>query len=351
MQANRRITSVENLTTVAQIQAELPIEPVVAKRVEMWTKTIEQILTGEDPRLLVILGPCSIHSRMGALQFAALAHKAHVKFLDKLFVVGRGFFAKPRTQITDPLKHWTGFINDPLLNASFEMDMGARQSREILLAMTAMGLPVATEFLEFFEAQLFDDLVSWGAIGARSSESQAMRQLASALGMSVGFKNGTGGSMDIAIDGILTANAAQTFPAPDKTGLRCKHNSTGNPFAHLVLRGSPGKPNFDAEHVAMAKAKLQEAGINTGLGIDFSHANSGKVPKMHASITENVARQIQGGERAIRMVMMESHLIGGRQDHWDRPPEKIIPTLSITDPCEPWRLTERNLEVLANALP
>lgn len=350
MQADRRIISMEDLETVTQIQAELPIEPAVADRVEGWTKTIESIVTGEDPRLLVIVGPCSIHSRMGALQFAALAQRAHIKFLDKLFIVGRAFFAKPRTQITDPLKHWTGFINDPQLNGSFEMNLGARQSREILLAMTAMGLPVATEFLEFFEAQLFDDLVSWGAIGARSTESQAMRQLASALAMPVGFKNGTGGSMDIAIDGILTAKSPQTFPAPNKDGLRCKIQSTGNPFAQLVLRGSPGKPNFDAEHVAMAKAKLQEAGITTGLGIDFSHANSGKIPEMHAAITEDVARQIRNGEQAIRMVMMESHLIGGRQDHWDREPEKVLPTLSITDPCEPWKLTERNLEVLADAV-
>ena len=348
MQSDRRIVSMEELTTVAELQAALPIKPVVARRVEGWTKTIEQILLGEDPRLLVLVGPCSIHSRMGALQFANSAMQAHLKFQDKLFIVMRSFFAKPRTEITRP-EHWTGFINDPLLNGSFEMNLGARQSREILLAITAMGLPVATEFLDFFEAQLFDDLVSWGAIGARSSGFQGMRQLGSALTMPVGFKNDTGGNLDIAIKGIRTAAMPQTFPAPNKDGLRCKVSSAGNPFGHLVLRGSPGQPNFGADHVSAAKVMIRKAGIKTGLGIDFSHDNSGKVPEMHAAITEDVARQIEAGEDAIRMIMMESHMIGGRQDHWGRDPHEIIPTLSITDPCEPFKLTERNLEVLANA--
>lgn len=287
---------------------------------------------------------------MGALTFARLIHGAHLRFSDKLFIVMRAFFAKPRTRITNPIEHWPGFINDPRLDGTFEMDLGARTARDILLDITAMGQPVGTEFLELFEAQLFDDLVSWGAIGARSSEFQGMRQIGSALAMPPGYKNGTGGNMDVAIDGILTSAKPQVFRGPNKRNQLVKLRSSGNPFGHLILRGSPGKPNFDAEHVAIARQKLQDAGIKTGLGIDFSHANSGKVPKMHKHIADNVALQLKRDRQAIRMVMMESHVIGGTQAGWWHTTSQVNPLVSITDPCEPWLLTLKNLEVLADAV-
>lgn len=348
-QADRRIVSVEGLVSVADIQAMLPIEPHLARRVASWTETIEKILIGEDPRLLMVVGPCSIHSMMSAIEFARHVHGAQKHFGDRLFIVMRAFFAKPRTRITGP-EHWTGFINDPLLNGTFEMGQGARMARELLIAITSMGVPVGTEILRLSQANLLDDLISLAAIGARSSEFQDMRQMASGLCVPPSFKNGTGGSIEMAIDGILTAKSPQTFQGPNKHGVESKIKTTGNPFGHLVLRGSTAGPNFTADHIAVAKEHLRHAGIATGIGIDCSHGNSGKNPKNHGKVVEDVARQIRAGEDAIRMVMIESHLMGGRQDHWGVPADKLLPNLSITDPCENFGDTLRHMEMLADAI-
>jgi len=349
-QADTRIATVQPLATVAQIQHDLPIPATLAHQVAGWTKTVEDILAGVDKRLLVLVGPCSIHDLHAAMQFAAMVRDAQRRFKDKLFLVMRLFVAKPRTKITGP-EHWTGLINDPLRDGSFDMDLGARMARQLAIAITSMGVPIGTEIMNLSQANLLDDLISWTAIGARSVEFQAMRQVGSALATPVGFKNGTGGSLDIAIDAILTANQTQVFQAPNKSGVECKITSTGNPFAHLVLRGGTDGPNFHADRIAVAKQKLAEHGISIGLGVDTNHANSGKNWQQQTMVVQDLAQQIRDGEDVIRMIMMESNIMAGRQDHWGKSDQELTFGLSITDGCESFiGQSLPNMEVLADVV-
>lgn len=348
-QANRRVLEMDELVTVAQLEAEMPVSPVLAAQVAKWTKIIEDILMGIDPRIMVLVGPCSIHDPVAAMKFAAHVRDAQRRFGDKLFLVMRTFFAKPRTLITGP-EHWTGLINDPLRDGSFDMTLGARMARQLAMAITSMGVPIGTEIMNFSQANLFDELVSWAGVGARSVEFQEMRQVGSAWCTSIAFKNGTAGNLDIAINAILTARARQTFSGPNKHGVMCKITGEGNPFAHLVLRGGADGPNFGSEHVDLAKQALDRAGIDIGIGVDCSHGNSGKDPKKQKLVVQDLAGQIKAGERRIKLVGLESNLMGGRQDHWGKSDEELRHGLSITDGCESFGDSLRNMEVLADAL-
>lgn len=350
IQADRRIVSMDELITPAQLQAELPIPLEHAVQIATWTKTVENILLGIDPRLLVWLGPCSIHNIQEALELAKRVAEAHHHFGDKLFIVFRGMVAKPRSVILGP-QHWTGLINDPRLDGSFDMDVGMRLARQLFIDITAMGLPVGMEVLDFEDINCLDDLISLAAIGARSSESQRPRQLASGLSVPVPFKNSTDGNLDIAIKGILTARQPQVLKLPNKNNVSCRIKTAGNPFSFLVLRGGSNGPNFSAKHIAAAKHLLDKEGILTGLGIDCNHANSGKNALKQKLVAQELADQLRAGEKAIKVVMIETNLRAGKQSHWGVAPSQLVPGVSITDDCEAWTQdTLPTLEELHNAV-
>ena len=337
-----RIRAVRPLTTPALLQEKLPASDAVLKTVLQSRQAISNVLHGSDDRLVVVVGPCSIHDHGQAMAYARLL-KVQADALNKdLVVVMRTYFEKPRTTVG-----WKGYINDPHLDGSFSINEGLELARALLLDVLGLGLAVGTEFLDLLSPQFISDLVSWGAIGARTTESQSHRQLASGLSCPVGFKNGTDGGVKIASDAILAAQSVHAFMGMTKMGLAAIFETSGNDNCHLILRG--GKvPNYSAADVSAACALLKGAGLKEQVMVDVSHANSSKDHLRQISVCADVAQQIALGEHRIMGVMIESHLNAGRQDLV--PGESLRAGVSVTDACISFEQTIPLLESLAQAV-
>jgi 3-deoxy-7-phosphoheptulonate synthase len=305
-------------------------------------EAISNILKGDDDRLLVIIGPCSIHDPEAAIEYGKRLKVLRDELGDRLEVVMRVYFEKPRTTVG-----WKGLINDPHLNDTFKINDGLRMGRKLLLDLTDMGMPTASEFLDMITPQYVADLISWGAIGARTTESQVHRELASGISCPVGFKNGTDGNIKIASDAIRSASASHHFLSVTKYGHSAIIETAGNPDCHIILRGGK-EPNYSADHVGAIKQELEASGLPQKVMIDFSHANSSKQYQRQMVVAEDVAGQISGGEESIFGVMIESHLVEGRQDLVAG--ETLTYGQSITDACIGWDDTEKVLRQLADAV-
>jgi 3-deoxy-7-phosphoheptulonate synthase len=337
-----RIDSIQEVEAPAALHARLPITPEAAQTVFDTRQAIHRVLTGEDDRLLVVVGPCSVHDPRAAVDYAKRLLAVRDRLGDDLLIVMRVYFEKPRTTVG-----WKGLINDPDLDESFRINKGLNLARELLLTINTMGLPAGTEFLDLISPQYIADLISWGAIGARTTESQGHRELASGLSCPVGFKNGTDGTMRIAVDAMRAAERPHVFMSLTKDGRSAIFNTRGNPDTHVILRGGK-RPNYDTESVAEAVAEMERAHLRPNLMIDFSHANSRKQHEKQIDVGEDVARQIRRGNRHIIGAMIESHLVGGRQDLVEI--DSLAYGQSITDACLPWGDTEPLLDTLAEAV-
>ena len=337
-----RIAAVRALVSPAVLLEELPVTPEVEDLVERTRQDIGRVLRGEDDRMVAVVGPCSIHDHDQAIHYAQLLRRQAEDLADALIVVMRVYFEKPRTTVG-----WKGYINDPRLDGSFRINEGLRRARALLLEISALGLPAGTEFLDLLSPQYQADLIAWGAIGARTTESQSHRQLASGLSCPVGFKNGTDGSVQVAADALLAAAAAHSFMGMTKMGVAAIFETRGNPDGHLILRGGR-KPNYDAASLDAACAVLRKAGLRERVMVDCSHANSAKQHRRQIDVAAEVAAQVAAGERRIVGVMVESHLHEGRQDL--RPGAALQPGVSITDACIGWDDTVPLLRQLAAAV-
>ncbi|ULJ60520.1 3-deoxy-7-phosphoheptulonate synthase AroG [Wielerella bovis] len=330
-----RIQAVAELLPPIAHLYELPISDAAAELVVKTRQEISDLVHGKDNRLLVIIGPCSIHDTKAAMEYAQRLLPLRKKYEKELLIVMRVYFEKPRTTVG-----WKGLINDPHLDGSFDINFGLRQARKLLLDLNNLGMPASTEFLDMITPQYYADLISWGAIGARTTESQVHRELASGLSCPVGFKNGTDGNLKIAIDAIGAASHPHHFLSVTKAGHSAIVHTSGNSDCHVILRGGK-EPNYSAEHVQAASEQLSKAGVTPKLMVDFSHANSRKDFRRQMEVAQDVAQQIQNGEQNIMGVMVESHLVEGRQDK----PECY--GQSITDACIGWDTTEELLALLA----
>ena len=306
--------------------------------------TIQKILRHEDPRMLVVVGPCSIHDTKGALEYAARLVKLRDELKDKLYIVMRVYFEKPRTTVG-----WKGLINDPHLDGSNDIQAGLKKARRLLLEVGKLGMPAATEFLDSIVPQYIDDLVSWAAIGARTTESQTHREMASGLSMPVGFKNGTDGSMQIALDAMQASRACHSFLGIDQDGFTSIVRTKGNPYGHVVLRGGRMRTNYDAQSIAEAVTALQKAKQNPALMVDCSHANSNKQHAQQEEVAKTVIAQRAGGNTALIGLMIESYLHEGNQSVPENP-QDLKYGVSITDACVNWETTERMLRNSHQAL-
>ncbi len=339
---NVRINWERELDAPAQLHAELPMTPAAAHTVAASRAAIHAILNDEDPRLLVIVGPCSIHDVVAAREYGARLKALSAELRDALLIVMRVYFEKPRTTVG-----WKGLINDPHLDGSYEINAGLRLERGLLRDLNDSGVPTATEFLDLITGQYYADLVSWGAIGARTTESQVHRELASGLFCPVGFKNDTDGNVRIAIDAVRAAREPHVFLSPTKLGRTAIFSSRGNADAHIILRGGR-MPNYDVASIERVAGEMRAAGLAPQLVIDCSHANSGKDYRRQRVVCADVAGQLGGGETRIAGVMIESHLTEGRQDVV--PGRALSHGQSITDACLGWEDSVTLLHQLANAV-
>lgn len=337
-----RIKEIKEVAPPHEVRVAYPITDTAAATVYNTRRAIQRVLRAEDDRLLVVIGPCSIHDPAAARDYAAKLLTMRNALAEDLLVVMRVYFEKPRTTVG-----WKGLINDPNLDDSFEINKGLRIARSLLLDINNMGMPAGTEFLDLITPQYLADLVSWGAIGARTTESQVHRELASGLSCPVGFKNGTDGTLKTAIDAIRAASRPHHFLSLTKAGHSAIFSTSGNPDCHIILRGGK-KPNYDAHSVGEAAAALEQAGLAQRLMIDFSHANSEKDYRRQMTVGQDVASQIAGGDRRIVGIMAESHIVAGRQDVI--PGKPLIYGQSITDACIGWQDTESLLNDLAAAV-
>jgi 3-deoxy-7-phosphoheptulonate synthase len=337
-----RISAVRPLITPGLLMEWWPAPPAAVALVEQSRKEISAVLHGRDDRLIALVGPCSIHDHDQAIDYARLLHEQAERHRSELLVVMRVYFEKPRTTVG-----WKGYINDPHLNGSFAINEGLELARRLLLDVLALGLPVGTEFLDLLSPQFISDLVSWGAIGARTTESQSHRQLASGLSCPVGFKNGTDGSVKVAADAVLAAAAPHAFMGMTKLGQSAIFETRGNHDGHVILRGGR-QPNYAAPAVEDACALLRAAGLREQVMIDVSHANSSKQHRRQIEVAADVAAQVAGGERRIIGVMIESHLEEGRQDIV--PGQPLQRGVSVTDACIGMAQTVPVLDGLAQAV-
>lgn len=337
-----RIKRLRPLIPPAILLEELPLGSAEAAFVAEQRRAVGAVVTGQDRRLLVVVGPCSIHDPKAAIEYAGRLASAARTYEDDLLLVMRTYFEKPRTTVG-----WKGLINDPELDGSFAINRGLRIARSFLLELLAARVPTGTEFLDPITPQFLADLVCWGAIGARTSESQVHRELASGLSMPVGFKNGTGGSISIAIDAIRASRYPHQFLSVTKQGLAAIVETRGNEHTHLILRGGGGKPNYDAASINEATTALRAAGVGEGLMVDCSHANSNKDPRNQPLVAADLARQLEGGSTSIMGVMLESFLLGGNQALRSR--AELTHGQSVTDACLAWDETLPVLELLARA--
>jgi 3-deoxy-7-phosphoheptulonate synthase len=337
-----RIGAVRPLITPALLQEWLPVPPAAQTLVESSRAAISRVLHGQDDRLIVVVGPCSIHDHDQAMDYARLLKQQADALAGELLVVMRVYFEKPRTTVG-----WKGYINDPHLDGSFAINEGLELARQLLLDIVGLGLPVGTEFLDLLSPQFISDLVSWGAIGARTTESQSHRQLASGLSCPVGFKNGTDGGIKVASDAILAAQAPHAFMGMTKMGQAAIFETRGNADCHVILRGGKA-PNYSAADVQAACDLLKAAGLREQVMVDLSHANSSKQHRKQIEVAAAVGEQIAAGEARITGVMIESHLSEGRQDIV--PGQPLQRGVSVTDACIGWDQTLPVLQGLAQAV-
>ena len=337
-----RINEIKELLPPIAVLERFPATESASTTVFSARHSIQQILTRQDDRLLVVIGPCSIHDTEAAMEYGQKLVKLREQYQDQLEVVMRVYFEKPRTTVG-----WKGLINDPYRNNSFNINDGLRVARELLVNLNDLGLPTAGEFLDMITPQYVADMMCWGAIGARTTESQVHRELASGLSCPVGFKNGTDGTIKVAIDAIGAANAPHHFLSVTKFGHSAIVSTKGNPDCHIILRGGR-TPNYSAEHVTDISQQLTQAGLMDNIMIDFSHANSSKDYKRQMVVATDVAKQIANGALGIFGVMIESHLVEGRQDLTDD--ADLCYGQSITDACIGWDDTERVLQILNDSV-
>jgi len=337
-----RIRQIKELIAPEQLQRDISVSEKAAATVAQARGAIHSILTGEDDRLLVVVGPCSIHDPGAALEYAALLKQAADELMADLFVVMRVYFEKPRTTVG-----WKGLINDPDLDNSFHINKGLHLARKLLLDLAEMGLPAGTEYLDLISPQYSADLVSWGAIGARTTESQTHRELTSGLSCPVGFKNATDGGIQVAIDAIKSASQPHHFLSVTKQGRSAIFQTAGNEDCHIILRGGR-HPNYDMFSVEDAETMLTAAGLPLRIMIDASHANSRKVPARQIDVTRDIANQVRRGNHSIFGLMLESNLVEGRQNVVAGQP--LTYGQSITDPCISWDDTLPLLRELAVAV-
>ena len=338
---NLRVTTMCELITPAEMRARHPVSAVAAETVQAGRQAIRNILEGGDDRLIAVVGPCSIHDPVAAVDYARRLANLRDACADTLEIVMRGYFEKPRT-----IGGWKGLVNDPSIDGSFRINEGLETARTLLLQLAEMGLPVGTEFLDTTVPQYIADLVAWGAIGARTTESQIHREMASGLSCPVGFKNGTRGNVQIAIDAVRSAAQPHHFLGLSETGQAAIVGTQGNPDCHVILRGGAGT-NFDAASVNAACQAMSVDGVRPQVMIDASHANSGKVAEKQLDVLADVGAQVAGGETRITGVMVESHLVAGAQKLGQGP---LVYGQSITDACLGWDKTEQALRDLAGAV-
>ena len=337
-----RITSIDDVVTPATLLGELPLSDATSEHIFRTRQEIHGILAGEDDRLLVIAGPCSIHDPKAAREYASRLLEPRHSLSDQLLIVMRVYFEKPRTTVG-----WKGLINDPDLDGRFNIDKGLRVARRLLLDLNDSGIPAGVEFLDLITPQYLADLISWGAIGARTTESQVHREMASGLSCPVGFKNGTGGSIKLAVDAVGAAKHPHVFLSLTKHAHSAIFKTAGNEDGHVILRGGRA-PNYESEHVRATAEMLEAAGHAPRVMVDFSHANSAKQHERQRVVCSDVAAQIASGEDAVMGVMIESHLVAGRQDVVEGRP--LTYGQSITDACIGWDDTVEMLEELAEAV-
>ena len=336
------INKIKELLPPVALLERFPLSQIASKTVFNTRKATHDILTGKDDRLLIIVGPCSIHDTQAAIEYASRLKELRCSLSGELEIVMRVYFEKPRTTVG-----WKGLINDPGMDNSCRINDGLRIARKLLLDVNEMGLPTAGEFLDMITPQFIADLMSWGAIGARTTESQVHRELASGMSCPVGFKNGTDGTIKVAIDAIGAASAPHNFLSVTKYGHSAIVETTGNEDCHIILRGGK-EPNYSKEHIAQVNQQLTNAKLPNNIMIDFSHANSSKQFKRQLDVNNDVCGQISQGDRSIFGVMIESNLVEGRQDIVNAKAETY--GQSVTDACINWSDTEQVLHQLAAAV-
>jgi 3-deoxy-7-phosphoheptulonate synthase len=341
---NINVASQDVLTTPAALKAALPLTDPLAEAVRSARQTVWDILDRRDPRLLVVVGPCSIHDTAAALDYARRLRELAAEVDDSLYLVMRVYFEKPRTTVG-----WKGLINDPYLDDSFRIEEGMHIARKLLCDIVGLGLPVSTEALDPISPQYLQDLISWSAIGARTTESQTHREMASGLSCAVGFKNGTDGSFTVAINALRAASREHRFLGINGDGQVSVFTTRGNPYGHVVLRGGSGGPNYDSVHVRLCEQALQEAGLPGTIMVDCSHANSNKDPSLQPLVAADVAEQIIAGNRSLIGLMIESS-IGPGQQSLSVGKDKLAYGVSITDGCIGWEETARCLRDLRDKL-
>ena len=337
---NTRIVEKFDLITPNNVISEYPLTDEISKLVYGTRNEASQILHGKDDRVLVVCGPCSIHDPQSAMEYAQLLKGARDSLSADLLIIMRVYFEKPRTTVG-----WKGLINDPDINESYDANKGLMLARKILRDITALGLPIGTEFLDPISPQYVADLVSWGAIGARTAESQSHRELASGLSCPVGIKNGTTGALKPAIDGIQAANHPHVFFSNTKDGRVSIYKTSGNSDAHIILRGGK-EPNFSSDSIQQTLTALTEADVNDSIMVDASHGNSQKQFKKQIDVVENLAVQIAEGNNSLRGLMLESHLVEGNQSITDN----LVYGQSITDACMNWDDTLNCLKLISEAV-
>jgi len=337
-----RILEIKKLSKPRELHEQFPLSELASKTVFEARQGIHNILHNHDDRLLVIVGPCSVHDPAAAREYAQKLLAVSQELNKDLLIVMRVYFEKPRTTVG-----WKGLINDPNLDGSFEINKGLELARHLLLDLAEMGMPAGTEYLDLISPQYVADLISWGAIGARTTESQAHRELASGLSCPVGFKNGTDGGLQVAVDAIGSASRPHNFLSVTKGGNSAIFATTGNPDTHVILRGGK-QPNYDAASVDDASKLLSKAGLLPRLMVDCSHANSRKMPERQGDVCRDVAHQVAKGDERIFGLMLESHLVAGRQDVIEV--DDLVYGQSITDACIDWQTTVPLLQELAEAV-
>jgi 3-deoxy-7-phosphoheptulonate synthase len=332
------VKEIVRLLTPGALKMELPVSEACNGTVVRGREAINAILTQKDPRLLVVVGPCSIHDPAGALEYASKLNVLRQEFIGKMEIVMRVYFEKPRTTIG-----WKGLINDPHLNNTYDIEGGLKKARRLLLEITGMGMPAATEFLDPIIPQYISDLVSWAAVGARTTESQTHREMASGLSMPVGFKNGTDGGLQIAIDAMGAAMSPHSFIGIDQDGVTSIVRTAGNSSGHVVLRGGRQRTNYDAESIREAEKQLAAHKLPQVLMVDCSHANSGKQSAKQEEVWRHVIEQRIAGTRSLIGLMVESYLEDGAQPFPKDNPANLKYGISITDACLGWEATARML--------
>jgi 3-deoxy-7-phosphoheptulonate synthase len=341
--SDTRIVRYEPLLSPAALLDELPLGAAQQETVERSRAEVRGLLDGSDDRLLVITGPCSVHDPKAALDYAGRLAELRARYAEDLLVVMRVYFEKPRT-----VTGWKGLINDPGMDGSFDVHRGLRAARRLLLDIVGSGMPVGCEWLDPITPQYIADSVTWGAIGARTTESQVHRQLASGMSMPVGFKNGTDGDVQVAVDALRASAASHTFFGVTEAGAAAVVTTAGNPDTHVILRGGRSGPNYSSEHVSKALDLITAAGLPRRIMVDASHGNSGKDYRRQSSVADSLAEQLTAGERGLVGVMLESFLVAGRQNPGD--PKTLTYGQSVTDACLDIELTAVALDTLAGSV-